>query len=117
MKKVIVGLSLVIVLALSTALVYAQQGVAGNWVLSVSVMSMPMTLTQEGEKVSGTIDSPHGVIPLKGEFSKGKLSLVGAATDAHPVDVAATGTLNADGSLSGNLSVNAMEMSFTAVRK
>ena len=115
MTKVKVGFVILSVLALVVSL-HAQQGVAGTWSLNVPGMSMPMVLVQEGDRVSGTIDSPHGVIQLKGDFSKGKLSLTGGPTDQHPVQVMATATLGSDGSLTGALSVNSMEMAFTAVR-
>ena len=115
MTKVKVGFVFVIVLALAVVSLHAQQGVAGTWSLSVPGISMPMVLAQDGDRVTGTIESPHGVIQLKGEFSKGKLTLTGAPTDQH-AQVTAAATLGADGSLAGTLSVNLMEMSFTAVR-
>ena len=116
MKKLFGGFVLVTVLAVSAIALYAQQSVAGKWIMSIQGVSMRMELVQEGEKISGNIDSPHGVIPLTGEFSKGKLVLSGVATDSHPIQFTGTGTLRDDGSLSGNISVNLMEMSFTAVR-
>jgi len=116
MKKVMVGFVLVIVVALSAISLLAQQGVAGTWSLTVPGTSMQMVLTQNGEQVAGTIDSPHGVIQLKGDFSKGRLTLTGVSTDEHPVQIAATATISADGSLAGTLSANHMEMAFTAVR-
>ena len=79
-------------------------------------MSLHLVLAQDGEKISGTLESPHGEIRLTGEFSKGKLTLAGASTETHPVQFAGTATLNANGSLAGNISANAMEMPFTAVR-
>ena len=81
MTKVKVGFVFVIVLALAVVSLHAQQGVAGTWSLSVPGMSMPMVLAQDGDRVTGTIESPHGVIQLKEEFSKGKLTLAGAPTD------------------------------------
>jgi hypothetical protein len=116
MNKLMIGFGLLIVLVLSAVALHAQQGVVGTWLLTVPGMSMQMVLAQDGEKVSGTIDSPHGVIQLKGDLSRGKLTLTGAPTDQHPVQVTATATLAADGSLAGALSVNLMEVPFTAVR-
>jgi hypothetical protein len=116
MKKTTVGFGFAILLALAAAAAYAQQSCAGNWELSVQNLTIPMVLVQDGEKVTGTFDTPHGLIPVKGELSNGKLKLIGAATDSHPIEVLATATLNPDGSLSGTVSVNSMEMSFTAVR-
>jgi hypothetical protein len=116
MKKTMVGFTFAILLALAAAAAYAQQSVAGNWELSVQNMTIPMVLVQDGEKITGTLDTPHGLIPVKGELSKGKLKLTGDATDSHPIELLATATLNPDGSLSGTISANSMEMSFTAVR-
>lgn len=119
MKKVRFGFVIVMVVALAASL-YAQQSVAGTWTMSVPGMSLGLVMAQDGEKISGTLESPHGQIQLKGEFSKGKLTLAGASTDSHPVQFSGNGTLGVDGSLSGSLSVNQgvnlMEMPFTAVR-
>jgi hypothetical protein len=116
MKKVIVGFALVSVLAMSAVLAYAQQSVAGEWVMSVQGMSLKLVMAQDGEKISGTLESPHGNIPLSGDFSKGKLTISGASTEQHPVQFAGTATLAADGSLAGSISADVMVMSFTAVR-
>jgi hypothetical protein len=116
MKKVIVGFVLVSVLAMSAVLVYAQQSVAGEWVMSVQGMSLRLVMAQNGEKVSGTLESPHGIIPLTGDFSKGKLTISGASTEQHPIQFAGTATISADGSLAGSISADLMAMNFTAVR-
>jgi hypothetical protein len=116
MKKLIAGVVFTMALALSAVSLYAQQSVWGKWIMSVQGMSLNLEMIQNGEKISGTLDSPHGVIPLTGEFSNGKLSLFGAPTESHPRQVVGTATLKADGSLAGSVSVNQMEMSFTAVR-
>lgn len=116
MRKVFLGFVFAAVLAMSAVVLHAQQSVAGAWTMSVHGMSLQLALTQDGEKVSGTLESPHGTIRLSGEFSKGKLTISGAVTGEPAVQVAGSATLTADGSLSGNLSVNQMEMTFTAVR-
>ena len=114
MKKVFFGVAIAIVLA--AVALHAQQSVDGAWTMSVHGMSLPLELTQDGEKISGTLESPHGTIRLIGEFSKGKLAISGATVEGQPVLFAGTATLTADGSLAGNLSVNQMEMTFSAVR-
>lgn len=116
MNKVFYGLAIAAMLALSAIALHAQQSVAGTWTMSVHGMSLQLALTQDGEKVSGTLESPHGTIRLAGEFSKGKLAISGSTTDVHAVQLTGSATLTADGSLAGNLSVNQMEMTFTAVR-
>ena len=115
MKKVVVGFVFLVALAASS-LVYAQQSVAGQWTMTVQGMSLQLVLAQNGEKISGTLESPHGVISLTGNFSKGKLTISGASAEPHVIQVAGSANVIADGSLSGSLSVEQMEMNFTAVR-
>jgi hypothetical protein len=116
MNKWIGGLVLIFALAVSAVSLYAQQSLAGKWIMSVHGMSLRLVMTQDGEKISGTLESPHGEISLTGEFSKGKLTLVGASVDSQPIQFAGTANLREDGSLAGVISANQMEMSFTAVR-
>lgn len=116
MKKVIVGFVLVLVLAMSTVLVYAQQSLSGEWVMSVQGMSLKLVMAQDGEKISGTLESPHGDIRLTGDFSNGKVTLSGASPEPHAVHLTGTATVTADGSLAGSMSVELTEMNFTAVR-
>jgi hypothetical protein len=116
MKKVFVGFMLMMLLAMSTVLVHAQQSLAGEWVMSVHGMSLKLVMVQNGEKISGTLESPHGEIRLSGDFSKGKLTLTGASSEPNAVHFAGAATVASDGSLAGSLSVDVTEMNFTAVR-
>jgi hypothetical protein len=116
MQKVFLGFVFAAILAVTAVVLHAQQSVAGAWTMSVHGMSLQLALTQNGEKVFGTLESPHGTIRLAGEFSKGKLSVSGTVTGEPTVQVAGSATLTADGSLSGSMTVNQMEMTFTAVR-
>jgi len=116
MKKLFGVLTLMVVLAMSAGAVFAQQTLAGEWTMSVQGMSLQLVLAQDGEKISGTLDSPHGTIRLTGSFSKGKLTFSGASPEGHPIQFAATATLGSDGSLTGRVSADVMEMDFTAVR-
>jgi len=116
MKKVTVVLVLAIVLGVSVVSAYAQQSMSGTWAVSIQGLSMPMVLSQNGERVSGTLDTPHGLMQVKGDFSEGKLTLVGVTADSHPVDLSITATLNSEGALSGTLTAFQMAMSFTAAK-
>ena len=116
MKKLAVGFVLMTVMAMSSVLVFAQQSVAGPWIMSVHGMELRMVLVQDGEKISGTLESPHGPISLSGNVTKGKLTLSGSSAEPNVVQIAGTANISADGSLTGSLSVEQMEMSFTAVR-
>jgi len=117
MKKVHVILMLTVVLGIFATSLHAQQGIAGLWTMSVHGMSLEMNLNQSGERVTGTLDSPHGLLQVKGEFVKGKLTFTAASQDSQPLQFVATATLNNDGALTGIVSVDLMEMNFTAVRK
>jgi hypothetical protein len=61
---------------LLTAGVYAQSTVAGAWLLSINgpegAISATATLKQDGEKVTGSIESPQGTADLTGTL-KGKV--------------------------------------------
>jgi hypothetical protein len=61
-------------LLVSTA-AYAQNGVAGAWDLSINGPEGPITATatlkQDGEKVTGSIETPQGNAQMTGTF-KGK---------------------------------------------
>jgi len=114
-KMFVVGI-IALTLAMTAAVLYAQESVAGKWVMSVQELSLQMVLFQDGEKISGTLESPHGEIRLTGQFSKGKLTIAGEP-DSHAMQLSGSAVLLSDGSLSGNLSANLMEMKFTAIRK
>jgi osmotically-inducible protein OsmY len=116
MKKLFVGFVMMTALALSTVLAHAQQSVAGEWVMSVQGMSLKLVMAQVGEKISGTLESPHGEIRITGNFSNGKVILSGASPEPHAVHLTGTATVTADGSLAGSMSVELTEMNFTAVR-
>ena len=116
MKQLFVGLVLITVLVWSGKPVYAQQSVAGDWTMSIQGMSLRLVMAQKGEKITGTLESPHGEIRLTGDFTKGKLTLLGASTEEHPIQFTGTASLTGEGGLAGTISMNQMEVAFTAVR-
>jgi len=116
MKQLFVGLVVMAVLVWSGRPVYAQQSVAGEWTMAIQGMSLRLVMAQKGEKISGTLESPHGEIRLTGDFSKGKLTLSGVSAEEHAIQFNGTALLTAEGGLAGTLSVNQMELAFTAVR-
>ena len=116
MKKLFVVLTLMVILAASVGSASAQQNLAGPWTMSVHGMSLQLVMAQDGDKISGTLETPHGTVRLTGDFSKGKLTLSGASAEGHPIQFAATATVAADGSLTGRIAMDVMEMDFTAVR-
>src|SRR4029450_1130766 len=61
--------------------------VAGRWTMTVDagphgVTTMGLVLQQDGTKVTGTFASPHGDMPVEGEFVNGTLKLATTAEHA-----------------------------------
>ena len=72
--------SLVLACVLLAASFAAAQGsVAGTWKLNFQTdqgaVDADLILKQDGEKVTGTLNSPQGEAPLEGTFKGGKLVL------------------------------------------
>jgi len=71
---------------------------AGTWAIQTSVEGQPLdatlTLTREGQELSGVLDSPAGSVQLTGTGQAGRFQLTG--------DVPQMGTISASGTISGN---------------
>jgi len=71
--------SLVLVVLLAASFAAAQAGVSGKWKLNFQTdqgaVDADLTLKQDGEKVTGSLNSPQGEAPLEGTFKGGKLVL------------------------------------------
>ena len=68
--------SAILALALTlSASAYAQTSIAGAWELTINGPEGPITATatlkQDGENVTGSIETPQGIAEMKGTF-KGK---------------------------------------------
>jgi hypothetical protein len=111
-------------LALSPAAAQDQRAspptVTGKWTMTVDsgphgTMTMGLVLEQQGTKVTGTFASPHGDMPVEGEFVDDVLKL---ATTVENVDSQITfqARLIDDGVLSGYLSSQIGDMKWTAER-
>ena len=93
--------------------------VAGRWTMTVDagphgVTTMGLVLQQDGTKVTGTFASPHGDMPVEGEFVDGTLKL---ATTAEHADSQITFEARLkDERLSGCLSSQMGDMKWTAER-
>ena len=94
--------------------------VAGTWTMTVDagphgVTTMGLVLQQDGTKVTGTFASPHGDMPVEGEFVAGTLKL---ATTAENSDSQITFEARLkDERLSGYLSSQMGDMKWTAERR
>jgi hypothetical protein len=86
--------------------------VTGTWDMSMMSHQIGLVLEQEGTAVTGTLMMMGKDVPLSGDFTDGKLSLVGKGAfmsrpDAHgeggqkPIPITLTGVLKDDGTLEG----------------
>jgi hypothetical protein len=93
--------------------------VAGRWTMTVDagphgVTTMGLVLQQDGTTVTGTFASPHGDMPVEGEFVNGTLKL---ATTAEHADSQITFEAQMkEERLSGYLSSQMGDMKWTAER-
>lgn len=107
-------------LAVAVAAGVAASGVAGRWTLTVDtgpahgITTMGLTLTEDGKRVGGTFQSPHGDVKVAGEFADGALRLSTIGSDELSVTFHAT--MREDGTLAGYLSTPRGDMKFTAER-
>jgi hypothetical protein len=98
-----------------------QANVSGRWVMAVKGgphgdTTMGLTLKQEGTKVTGTFASPHGDVPVSGEFADGALDIATVVTNTDDPNGTFKAKLKCDGPLAGYLSSQMGDMSFTAAR-
>jgi opacity protein-like surface antigen len=114
MKQVL--LATVVAAALATA----APSVAGRWTMAVDGgphgnVTMGLTLSQDGSKVTGTFTSPHGDMNVAGEFVEGQLKI---ATTAGGDDekIYFEARLNDDGTLSGSISSPMGDMKWKGTR-
>ena len=106
MKHMVVGSAVVMTLVASETPSYAKEkGVAGTWTLSAEGYVLPLVLVQSGTKISGTLESTHGPMPLKGQFAKGRITFSGGGPNGigGKEEFSATGVLQSDGTLVGDL--------------
>jgi hypothetical protein len=120
MRASIVGL--VVAVVIGTGVVQAQKGhaeasVAGRWTMAVDspheAAEMGLTLSQDGSRVTGTFASPHGDMPVQGEFADGNLKL---ATTSEEAGITFSAKLKDKDTLTGYISSSMGDMTFTAKR-
>src|SRR5262249_55321768 len=82
--------------------VLAQPGLTGDWELAIVTPQGPNTvnlsLTQDGEKVTGTLTTPLGSLPVEGTASEGNVKL-GASVKVQGagIDLGLNGKLSTEG--------------------
>ncbi len=88
--------------------------VTGTWDMSMMSHQVGLVLEQDGTAVTGTLMMMGKDVPLSGDFTDGKLSLVGKGAfmsrpDGHggegqkPIPITLTGVLKDDGTLEGEV--------------
>lgn len=96
----------------------SQPTVSGRWTMHVKgsphgQLTLRLALEQKGKNVAGTFASPHGDMPVTGEFVDGTLTL---ATSGGDSQITFNATLEKDGTLVGFLSSSMGDMTWTAER-
>ena len=119
MRKAFAILVIVMMTTMTAGSIYAKEkSVAGGWTVSVQEMSLHLVLMQKGKNITGTLENPYGgLIPITGEFARGQIKFWGKSQGgAVQIELSATGSVKADGSLAGNLTSNVGDMEWSAVR-
>src|SRR4051812_33936057 len=104
-KQVVVGAAVLMTLVASETFAYAKEkGVSGSWTMEAEGYVLTLVLAQSDTKISGTLEGPHGPMPLKGQFIKGRITFSGAGPDGigGKLQFSATGVLQSDGTLVGD---------------
>jgi len=119
MKYLTSALALVVVLAAAPA--FAQGTVAGNWDITMTTPQGPTTvnlkLTQDGNKVSGSLESPMGSVPLAGTNTAGTVALTAhVELQGNAIDLGLNGKADGD-SMNGAVKIGDFgEFPFTGKR-
>ena len=128
MKQTFVRIALLGLMLISLTYAYAdQKSIAGNWNFGVRgaasdstkpEMVVRLVLQQKGKTITGTLQNPHGnPIQIKGQFSKGRFTFTGSSEGGEwAYRLSGTGTLQSDGSFSGDIKSNVGDLLWTAVR-
>ena len=96
-----------------------EASVTGKWTMTVHPdphgMTMGLVLEQKGTTVTGTFASPHGDMPVTGEFLDGRLKLATTAENAES-QITFDARLTDEHTLAGYLSSQMGDMKWTAER-
>ena len=93
--------------------------IAGKWTMTVDtgahgVRELGLDLKQTGKEVTGTFASPHGDMPVKGEFTDRTLTL--ATAEQEHGSISFNAKLKDDDTLSGYISTPDGDLTWTAKR-
>jgi len=97
----------------------------GEWTFTAEGYVMPLSLRQEGTRLSGTLQISHGALPVQGEVKKGLLHFSGwsdgggirHSDDSNEINLFAIGSVQPNGSLEGTLVSTVGNLTWRAERK
>src|SRR5437867_1088791 len=116
MKRVLLTMLAVACAALSAGSVDAKQKtIAGTWTFSVEHVGLKLVLEQKKTSITGTLDWPHGdPIKLAGTMAGDTLTFSGdSGGENFTVHIDSTGSLKADGTLTGTLKARFVDFNDT----
>jgi len=114
--------SVILAAALFVPIAYAQGSVAGAWDLAITGPEGPVnataTLKQDGEKVTGSIESQAGTAELTGTMKGKTINMAFTVqTPNGPLDIKVTGEVDG-AAMKGTIDLGGMGMmEFTAKKK
>jgi hypothetical protein len=110
-----------VTLLCATATPFAQGAVAGGWEVTINgpegAITAGLTLKQEGEKLTGTIESPQGTAELSGTVKGAAVALAfQVQTPQGALDIKVTGEVSG-ASMKGVMDFGMGTADFTATKK
>jgi hypothetical protein len=121
MKYLTAALALALSVVLAPAAVSAQSGVTGDWEITLTTpqgaTTVNLTLAQDGEKVTGKLDSPMGSVPIAGTNTAGTMALMAHVDlQGNAIDLGLNGKAESD-AMSGVVKIGDFgEFPFTGKR-
>src|SRR5262245_2294652 len=95
------GMSLVLAALLFAAPAFSQTSVAGDWTLTIQsptgTRTVPLTLKQDGEKITGMFKGPQGELPVEGTLVDNELKFAFAIPiQGQSLDISMTGKVEGE---------------------
>ena len=106
MRRTLLAIAVVGIVLGGSAIFAKEKSIAGTWTLTVEQhFGLRLVLQQKNTTVTGTLDWPHGdPIKLVGALKGNTLTFAGDSSGENfTVHVDSTGTLKADGTMTGTL--------------
>jgi hypothetical protein len=97
-------------------------GIDGKWNMTVNIpegqaMQVAAVFKTSGKKLTGSLTSPQGEVPLEGEVDGAKVAFgITVPRDSGPMNIGFAGTVQADGTMTGTASGPMGEFTWKAAR-